>query len=215
MVSLTANTAICVGTSGLSDGRRLKQFLLISIALHALAISVLTPPGDGSFAPPSVLEVRLARERQRQASDIDRERPAIAASRARTGGIAAAGETEPSGMPAPSPEQNTPEHPQYPAPPPPPTAAEVLLDSARRVARDEGRHLSPPKTDPGKFDDRPALPELARALARGKLPPGVTQFADGLLKVVTLSGAVYCLRPLPVLVRGGPVEPSVMPMTCP
>lgn len=214
-VALPANTDICVGTSGASVGRRLKQFLLISIALHVIAIGILRPTRDIGFAQLPVLDVQLTAAPARQVPD----EKLPAAPHARADSVAPTRQTtsreETASDLAPSVGSNISASPQHPTSLPPPTSAEVLLDSARRVARDEGRHLPPPKIDPGKFDDRPALPELARALARGKLAPGVTQFADGLLKVVTLSGSVYCLRPLPSLVRGGPVEPTIVPSTCP
>ena len=70
------------------------------------------------------------------------------------------------------------------------------------------------KEDTTDFADRSVLPELANAL---KIPKaGETRFADGTFKVVTPSGAVYCLKPLPDFVaHGGPVEPTIVPTNCP
>lgn len=215
MVILPAKTDIRVGTSGASIGRRLKHFFLISIALHAIAIGVLGPSRDIGFAQLPVLDARLTAVLARQVSD---ERLS-AAPHARAGSIAPTRLTtsleETASALAPSAGSNISESRQYPTSPPPSTSAEVLLDSARRLARDEGRHLPPPKTDPGKFDDRPSLPGLALALARRKLPPGETQFADGTLKEVTPSGSVYCVPPRPIFMRGGPVEPTIVATTCP
>ena len=216
-VTLPAKTDIGAGISGVSDGWRLKYFLLISIALHAIAIGVPGPSREIGFAQMPVMDVRLTAALARQVPDEDRKLPAAPPTRA--GSIAPARQTrspeETASNLTPSAGSNISESPLYATDPLPPSSGEAFLDSARRLARDEGRRLPPPKTDPGKFDDRPALPELARALARRKLPPGETQFADGTLKVVTSSGSVYCLRPRPLFMRGGPVEPTIVPTTCP
>ena len=198
----------------------MKQFLLISITLHVIVISILRLPPDIVFAPLPGLEVRLAPEPQRQdISDESRDPPLVEMSHARADLFTPIARPPSLGATSkiltPTPESNIPESPQDLTSSPQQTSAEVLLDLSRRVARDEGRHLPPPKDDGGSLGDRPALPELARALARGKLPAGVTQFADGLLRVVTPSGSVYCLRPPPIFAQGGPVEPLSIPTTCP
>ena len=56
--------------------------------------------------------------------------------------------------------------------------------------------------------------ELAKALKKQKA--GETRFADGLIKIVTLSGKALCYTPLPdIVARGGPIEPTIVPTNCP
>ena len=70
------------------------------------------------------------------------------------------------------------------------------------------------KEDTTDFADRSMLPDLTKALKKPK--PGETRFADGLIKIVTPLGAVYCLKPLPdIVAHGDPVEPTIVPTNCP
>lgn len=88
------------------------------------------------------------------------------------------------------------------------------MSSARRVARDEARHTPPSKKETPGIEDRPVLPALAKALTRA--PASETQFANGIYKVVTKSGTVYCYIPLPdIATSGTPVKPTIVPSTCP
>lgn len=90
---------------------------------------------------------------------------------------------------------------------------ETLMESAKKIAREGNRpQLSLPKETTNSFE-RPILPQLARALHRD--PPGETRLANGMIKVVTTTGATYCLQPLPKFARGGSVEPTIIPTNCP
>jgi hypothetical protein len=57
------------------------------------------------------------------------------------------------------------------------------------------------------------LPELDRALR--KRSTGEERLGDGILRITTESGRVYCLKPPSDVVRDGPVEPLVVPTNCP
>lgn len=114
----------------------------------------------------------------------------------------------------------TPDHPVKPpdsALSPPRLSMESLRDLARSTAREVARDIPSLKEDGARIEDRPMLPELARALARkqGGKTVRMEVFTDGLMKIVTPSGSVYCLRPPPVNATGGPVEPLSVPTNCP
>lgn len=90
---------------------------------------------------------------------------------------------------------------------------DALLASARRIAREETLKHPRPIGDKTNAVERPILPQLAKALRRDA--PGETRLANGMIKVVTTTGAVYCLKPLPKFALGGPVEPMIIPTNCP
>ena len=102
-----------------------------------------------------------------------------------------------------------------PLPPSPsPPSIESVFDSAKGIVRDEARRMAPSKAEETDVPDRPVLPELAKALKKQKA--GETRFADGLIKIVTLSGKALCYTPLPdIVARGGPIEPTIVPTNCP
>lgn len=205
-------TPVVVGTGG-SGVRPVQWFLALSIGLHALALLLLPLPQPEPGAGLR-LEIRFAAERRPQnAAALRRELPREPQRRITSAPPAA---TSPA---APRFEHLSPPDAAHGIMPPtapasPGAASTELMDAARRIAREAGRQ---PSTlgHRGNTDDYPAFPELARAMARGKLPPGVTRFADGLLKVVTPSGSVYCLQPPPAFTHGGPTEPLAVPSNCP
>lgn len=91
---------------------------------------------------------------------------------------------------------------------------ESVLDSARRLVRQFAREraagasasdIVPP--------DRPALPELDRALRRPAAEE--KRLANGIVKVATAFGTTYCLKPPPDLPRHGPADAVAVPTTCP
>lgn len=103
---------------------------------------------------------------------------------------------------------------------------ESILDAAREIARASERHeaqyrqkgaLNPAgsggadhQTTPR--EERPFMPELDKAIARGSPPAGSTQLADGTIKVVSAAGTVYCLPAPP----SASVSPALrIPTTCP
>ena len=99
-------------------------------------------------------------------------------------------------------------------PSPSPPSIESVFDSAKGIVRDEARRMAPSKAEETDVPDRPVLPELAKALKKQKA--GETRFADGLIKIVTLSGKALCYTPLPdIVARGGPIEPTIVPTNCP
>lgn len=92
---------------------------------------------------------------------------------------------------------------------------QTLLNSAHQMAREAGKGFQESKEHLPLLSDRPVLPELAKMLAKNNLVAGVTEYADGVIKVVTPSGNVYCMQPKSNLPQDGPVQAESIPMTCP
>lgn len=92
---------------------------------------------------------------------------------------------------------------------------QALLNSAYQIAREAGRSHQEAKERSPALSDRPALPELARLLAVNSVISGVTEYADGVIKVVTESGNSYCMQTRSNLPEDGLVKPESIPMTCP
>jgi hypothetical protein len=92
--------------------------------------------------------------------------------------------------------------------------ADGLLDSAKQIVRDEAHRMHTGKDEAMDFEARSMLPALAQAMQ--KQTAGETRFADGLIKVVTPMGTVYCLKaPSADIGRGGVDELVAVPTTCP
>lgn len=194
-------------------GRRLAAYLAVSALLHLVAAYLYRPgPMQDRVPAPPMQWVELARP---PASPPARqpERPAI-----------------PALMPVPLPIPPARIEPPVPAALAPPSAAtpflavpvpaavlnhDDLLDQAGRIAREptpapaaySARQQAPAGTD------RPILPALDQALA--KPTPGTRRYANGLTRVVTESGRVYCLQELPEYTRGGPAELPAVATNCP
>ena len=62
-------------------------------------------------------------------------------------------------------------------------------------------------------EDRPILPQIDRALRHET--PGERRLTNGLIRIVSTDGRVYCLQPIPDFARGGPVEMLSPPTNCP
>ncbi len=217
-----------LGVFGANDARRFAPFLLMSILLHAVVIGTIRPPRNVAFTSIPTLDVRLAPAQLRQ-EDIETgsssENPgkdAGATPRLKTRhGVSIIhppprlDDSHKVDLPknVVNPMPGSLEKPPDSAFSPPRFSLESLRDSVRRIARDEARHLPPSKGAEGQFVDRPVLPELAHALARKEA--SVTQLADGIVKVVTSSGSVYCLQPPPVFAQGGPAQSLGTVSTCP
>jgi len=185
---------------------RLIPFLLLAAVLHILAIITLPAPRMTPIAPDHALEVRLTPTEQLPKDIPPSQETGKPNSKARQ--IF-------SRLPPPT-LQNEPEYKAFVAPSsaPPQISVESLLDSAKRVARDQVKRTPLAKKETDSLEDRPVLPGLAKAFRRE--PVGVTKYADGSLRFVTPSGKVYCARPLPdVVAHGGPVEPTVVATNCP
>lgn len=86
--------------------------------------------------------------------------------------------------------------------------------TAKTLERPAAALSAPPDKEQPGIEDRPVLPRLAHALK--KRPAGETRLANGTIKVVTLSGTVYCLQPLPeAVVLFSSITPPVVPTNCP
>ncbi|MDD5365691.1 MAG: hypothetical protein PHR30_10150 [Gallionellaceae bacterium] len=87
-----------------------------------------------------------------------------------------------------------------------------ILELAREIARQSPSEAMPPDRSVLP-EDRAILPGLDRALRRKT--PGERRYADGMIKMVTPSGQVYCLKPPPEFARDGPAEALAVPTNCP
>lgn len=199
---------------------RLIPFLLLAGLAHVLAIIILPAPRFDRLAPLPALEVRLAPQSQLQLPEdtrISLPKPGMAPEIAKTRRNQY--RIPPSVLLASPLEQGKEQAasiPMRPAPSsvPPQISVETLLGSARDIARDEARRTAPANTRRAGDEDSPVLPGLAKALKREAA--GERKFSDGLFKVVTPSGTVYCMKPLPdTLANSGPVKPTIVPTTCP
>lgn len=92
-----------------------------------------------------------------------------------------------------------------------PSTAEFLRQ-ARDIARQSPSPATPQEQSDGP-EDRAILPGLDRALRREG--PGEHRYDDGMVKMVTPAGRVYCLKPPPEFARGGPTASLSVPTNCP
>ncbi len=89
-----------------------------------------------------------------------------------------------------------------------------LLESAQQIVKEDAKNMPKTKDDGVLLSDRAFSPKLAQAFAKKENVPSVTNYADGVVKVVTSSGTEYCLQPSPQLIKG-PFDSDPIPMTCP
>lgn len=201
---------------------RLVFSLLLAIVVHILVVVILPLPNMIPFEllPVSELEVHLAPVAPPRAP------PQAQLTNSLKGNVnkskAHARQVPPKSQPtrrveAPiimSPASFSLERPAQAEFSPPLISVESLVFSAKNIVRDETRRKPPSKEEAINIEDRPILPVLAKALKMLKL--GETRFSDGLIKIVTSSGSVYCMKPLPdIVAHGGPVEPTLVPTNCP
>lgn len=198
--------------------RRFILFILLSLALHAVLFSL---PQPSSTTPHSIireLEVRFAAPAERTilpAAEKPSTRktfsanvpPAPATKREHPAAV-----TTKLHDPTPYRELDTQRMPVRTSTPNT-VSITALMESARKIARETGSVQSSQAQAIANVFERPILPQLARALRRE--PPGETRLANGMIKVVTTTGAIYCLQALPKFAQGGPVEPMIIPTNCP
>jgi hypothetical protein len=195
---------------------RLALFLVASAALHAALLFALRSSPVEQVWPVTPLQVRLTAPAERRSEApmrLPAPREPIAASRVSStpaDRAAVAKAPQVAAPPAGNPSSSGDAHSLRPVPA---VSLDALLDSARAIARDDARRHRMPRPEDSDDNDRPLLPQLARALRRE--PPGETRFSDGMIKVVTASGSIYCLRPKPEFARGGPVDALSIPTNCP
>lgn len=90
-----------------------------------------------------------------------------------------------------------------------------LLDSAHQIAKEAGKEYQESKESLPTLSDRPIVPELAKMLEKKSVVAGVTEYADGVIRVVTASGEAYCMQSRSNFPQDGPVEALSIPMFCP
>lgn len=210
-----------------TDRLRLRQWrlvpsLLLAIVVHILVVIILPLPNmiPLELLPVSVLEVHLAPEArprappQAQLTNSLKGRVNKSKAHARqvppkfqsTRRVEVPIIMSPASFPLERPAQATFSLPLI--------SVESLIDSAKNIVRDETRRKPPSKEEAINIEDRPVLPVLAKALKKFK--PGETRFADGLIKIVTSAGSVYCVKPLPdIVAHGDSVEPTIVHTNCP
>ena len=191
--------------------RRLLFSLLFAAAVHILALALLPLPRAPSASRSTpALEVRLAPSPdETRGSTTANATPAREARRVPERRSANRFDVRKGTAPA----AVTLERPAA-ALSTPPMSADSVLDAAKGIVRDEARRMPPLDKEQPRIEDRPVLPRLAHALK--KQPAGETRLASGTIKVVTLSGTVYCLQPLPeAVVLFSSITPIVVPTNCP
>lgn len=218
------------------DNGKLAPCLLLAIAVHVMALYFLKPPSPLSAIPQPAptLEVYLSPPPGRRAESITAETlPKAVPREANISPISSNStpvpptrspsiEPQPEAIPASVPHigenqanLSTPSA-STPSAKPVPLSVQALLDSASRISKEDEKYLPHPKTDHPPLADRPILGKLATVLAdKGKAAPGITQYAEGMIKVVTAYGTVYCTQNTPNLAKTGPLDPENIPMTCP
>lgn len=209
---------------------RLVPYLLLAFTIHAIALYLLKVPAPPAPLQPSpVLEIHLTPPPHthpqlvvdRQAAIRAIEKAALPQPSASTPAITM--ETKlitslPVSITSKNTEETIPtaELPPHPSAKPSRLSVQSLLDAARGISKEESQYQPQPKSDSPALADRPVLPQLAAALSdKKKPPPGITQYADGMIKVVTPYGTVYCSQATPNLAKTGPLDPENIPMTCP
>jgi hypothetical protein len=84
------------------------------------------------------------------------------------------------------------------------------------MGTEDEKYIPAPKNSQPPLAERPILGKLAAVLAeQGSSQPGITQYADGTIKVVTAYGTVYCTKSPQDPAKTGPIAPEGMAMTCP
>lgn len=198
---------------------RLIPFLLLAAVLHILAIIILPQPRFGMIAPQQMLEVRLMPVIPvvRPPEDINPSLPnedVQPEPKARRTLPVHQPPTHIETPKNPSPPPDAQQRPESASTSPPRISVESLMNSARRIARDEARHTPPSKKETPGIEDRPLLPALANALNRKQASE--VMLANGVYRVRTPSGTEYCFLPLPdIAISGTPVKPTIVPSTCP
>lgn len=203
---------------------RLVLSLLLAIVVHILVVFILPLPNviPLELLPAPVLEVRLAPVQLHAPPQAQLTNEVLRAEAINPEPASHAREVQPKSKPTRrvvvpiimSPASFPLERSAQAAFSPPLISVESLIDSAKNIVRDETRRKPPSKEEAINIEDRPFLPVLAKALK--KLKPDETRFADGLIKIVTSSGSVYCVKPLPdIVAHGGSVEPTIVPTNCP
>ena len=188
--------------------RRLALSLALALALHVTALSCLRAPMSPALAErKTALEVLLLPAPAPSSTDFqDGWREAAlnktAVIEPRRAVLTLPKESEP---PAPVPTQES----------RPALGAAQLLESARRIIREETKNHPQPGTpkENEALVDNTVEARLAKALRAPRA--GEKRLGDGLVKITTIFGTSYCLEVPPDRLRVGPVEPISVPMTCP
>lgn len=209
---------------------KLVPYLLLAISIHAIALYFLKVPSTPvPQQPSSALEVYLSAPTSPHPQRVTEEPAPISPHEKAVlpkPEVSTPSFTMGTTVNVPHPEPITPTiaevaNPSSPSPPrpaakPPRLSIQSMLDAASRISKEDSQYQPQPKSDSPALADRPVLPKLAAVLAdKGKPTPGTTQYADGMVKVVTAYGTVYCTQATPNLAKTGPLDPENIPMTCP
>ena len=93
-------------------------------------------------------------------------------------------------------------------------STEQLLASARIIALAEAKKIANKNTDSTQLADRAYSTEIDQVLAQKKKPEaGVTQYASGMIKIVSAYGTEYCVQPSTLPTAA--FQSESIPMTCP
>lgn len=203
---------------------RLIPYLLLAVTVHALALYLMKIP----LPPPAMVQATLTLNvglsepipvPSRPA--LERTPPPLQQQHQQTNSNIQT-TSSPSAKPA---EQTTTEIPPISTaevteksltPSPRTISIQTLLDSARIMGKEDEKLRPTQQNNHTQLAERPILAKLAAILAdSSQSRPGITQYADGTIKVVTAYGTVYCTKSPPDLAKTGPLAPEAMAMTCP
>jgi hypothetical protein len=197
------------------SGKRIALWTAVSLLMHVLLIGAfLSTSRPLRIATPSTALkwVELAHTPAVAAPSLRADLPHRSL---RSSGVLSAPLFEPAahstiklGSPAVSSMANVPEQPS----PPGVSIADALV-SARAIARETTGPAKPTANDADALLDRPFLPQLDHALRREA--PSERHLANGLIRIVSADGRIYCLQTPPEFARGGPVEMLMVPTNCP
>lgn len=200
---------------GVAEDRRLAVCLFVALLLHLLAFGLIGSPGKSSPLSARPLVVRWASPPPSRIA----EEPDVAVGSDSSGkrpGVISRSDRQPRPGPSPSDADGTAIEPPpamgHPVDRQPPAAVE-LMDSARATIREMAREQARHQPGNAMHEDRPVLAGLDRVLRKAKA--GEERLADGLIRITTESGRVYCLKPPPDFARDGPVAMLSAPTNCP
>lgn len=200
---------------------KLIPYLLLAMAVHTLVLYCLKIPLPHPLTaqPPLTLEVDLFEPPVPVPRKPVLEHSPPAMQQTRQPSNTLAGNTPVLAKPvdtASSPAPATTIMTESPLQTPRVIVTQTLLDAARTMGKEDEKSHPSQQSIRTPLADRPILAKLANVLAeQNTSQPGITQYADGTIKVVTAYGTVYCTKTPPDLAKTGPLAQEAMAMTCP
>lgn len=182
--------------------------LLLAIAIHAFILRLagyylLNADSHRGTAKPKTLHLKLSPSKSTPAQPRAQRNPATSSQTKKTKKPEKAAERDSAE------NQIEPSDPTTGVAPEPPTATRILAtakDLTQKMAEED-------KTESKPVND-PISSAIERALNPQREPPGVTELADGTVRVVTQHGLVYCIRPKDDPGIAGPEDAISLAVSC-